>query len=57
MKSGSTYYYKHNYYAMENGKPVAKTEHVFLPGDAPSKRGAIAWDSAVLLITMSARRV
>ena len=37
VKSGSTYYYKHNYYAMENGKPVVKTEQA---------EGAIAWDSA-----------
>lgn len=47
VKSGSTYYYKHNYYAMENGKPVAKTEHVSFPGDAAEQaEGAIAWDSA-----------
>lgn len=47
VKSGSTYYYKHNYYAMENGKPVAKTEHVSFPGDvAEQAEGAIAWDSA-----------
>ena len=47
VKSGSTYYYKHNYYAMENGKPVAKTEHVSFPGDAAEQaERAIAWDSA-----------
>ena len=47
VKSGSTYYYKHSYYAMENGKPVAKTEHVSFPGDAAEQaEGAIAWDSA-----------
>ncbi len=47
VKSGSTYYYKYNYYAMENGKPVAKTEHVSFPGDAAEQaEGAIAWDSA-----------
>lgn len=47
VKSGSTYYYKHNYYAMENGKPVAKTEHVSFPGDAAEQaEDAIAWDSA-----------
>lgn len=46
VKSGSTYYYKHNYYAMENGKPVAKTEHVSFPGDAAEQvEGAIAKDS------------
>lgn len=46
VKSGSTYYYKHNYYAMENGKPVAKTEHASFPGDAAEQaEGAIAWDS------------
>ena len=47
VESGSTYYYKHSYYAMENGKPVAKTEHVSFPGDAAEQaEGAIAWDSA-----------
>ena len=47
VKSGSTYYYKHNYYAMENGKPVAKTEHVSFPGDAAEKvEGAIGKDSS-----------
>lgn len=46
VESGSTYYYKHNYYAVENGKPVAKTEHVSFPGDAAEKvEGAIAKDS------------
>lgn len=46
VESGFTYYYKHNYYAMENGKPVAKTEHVSFPGDAAEKvEGSIAWDS------------
>ena len=46
VKSGSTYYYKHNYYAMENGKPVAKTEHVSFPGDAAEQaEGVIAKDS------------
>ena len=46
VKSGATYYYKHNYYAMENGKPVAKTEHVSFPGDAAEKvEGAIGKDS------------
>ena len=46
VKSGSTYYYKHNYYAMENGKPVAKTEYVSFPGDAAEQaEGAIAEDS------------
>ena len=47
VESGSTYYYKHDYYAMENGKPVAKTEHVSFPGDATEKvKGAIGKDSA-----------
>ena len=46
VESGSTYYHKHNYYAVENGKPVAKTEHVSFPGDAAEKvEGAIAKDS------------
>lgn len=46
VESGSTYYYKHNYYAMENGKPVAKTEQVPFPGDATEKvKGAIGKDS------------
>ncbi len=47
VEKGSTYYYKHDYYAMEGGKPVAKTEHVSFPGDAAEKvEGAIAWDHA-----------
>uniref|UniRef100_UPI0025FFF45A Spy0128 family protein n=1 Tax=uncultured Senegalimassilia sp. TaxID=1714350 RepID=UPI0025FFF45A len=47
VESGSTYYYKHNYYAMEDGKPVAKTEHVSFPGDAAEQvEGAIGKDSA-----------
>ena len=47
VESGSTYCYKHNYYAMEGGKPVAKTEHVPFPGDAAEKvEGAIGKDSA-----------
>ena len=47
VESGSTYYYRHNYYAMEGGKPVAKTEHVPFPGDAAEKvEGAIGKDSA-----------
>ncbi|WP_288284761.1 Spy0128 family protein [uncultured Senegalimassilia sp.] len=46
VEKGSTYYYKHSYYAMEGGKPVAKTEHVSFPGDAAEEvEGAIAWDS------------
>ena len=46
VESGSTYYYKHNYYAMDNGKPVAKTEHVSFPGGAAGQvEGAIAKDS------------
>ena len=46
-ESGSTYYYKHSYYAMEDGKPVAKTEHVSLPGNAAEKvEGAIGKDPA-----------
>lgn len=46
VEKGSTYYYKHSYYAMEGGKPVAKTEHVSFPGDAAEKvEGFIAWDS------------
>lgn len=46
VEKGSTYYYKHNYYAMDNGKPVAKTEHVSFPGDAAEKvEGSIARDS------------
>lgn len=46
VEKGSTYYYKHNYYAMDNGKPVAKTEHVSFPGDAAEKvEGAIGKDS------------
>lgn len=45
VESGSTYYYKHSYYAMENGKPVAKTEHVSFPGNAAEKvEGAIGKD-------------
>ena len=47
VETGSTYYYKHNYYAMEGGKPVAKTEHVSFPGDAAEKvEGAIGKDSS-----------
>ena len=47
VESGSTYYYKHDYYAMENGKPVAKTEQVSFPGDAAEQaEGVIAKDSA-----------
>lgn len=47
VEKGSTYYYKHDYYAMEGGKPVAKTEHASFPGDAAEKvEGAIAWDRA-----------
>ncbi|WP_418864879.1 Spy0128 family protein [Senegalimassilia anaerobia] len=47
VESGSTYYYKHSYYAMEDGKPVAKTEHVSLPGNAAEKvEGAIGKDPA-----------
>lgn len=47
VETGSTYYYKHNYYAMENGKPVAKTEQVSFPGDAAEKvEGAIGKDSS-----------
>ena len=46
IEKGSTYYYKHDYYAMENGKPVAKTEHVSFLGDAAEKvEGAIGKDS------------
>lgn len=46
VESGFTYYYKHNYYAMENGKPVAKTEHVSFPGDAAEKvEGSVGKDS------------
>lgn len=46
VEKGSTYYYKHSYYAMDNGKPVAKTDHVSFPGDAAEKvEGSIAWDS------------
>lgn len=46
VESGSTYYYKRNYYAMEGGKPVAKTEHVSFPGGAAEQvEGAIAKDS------------
>ena len=46
VESGSTYYYKHNYYAIEDGKPVAKTEHVSFPGDAAEQvEGAIGKDS------------
>ena len=46
IEKGSTYYYKHDYYAMENGKPVAKTEHVSFPGDATEQvEGAIGKDS------------
>lgn len=46
VEKGSTYYYKHSYYAMDGGKPVAKTEHVSFPGDAAEKvEGSIAWDS------------
>lgn len=45
VEKGSTYYYKHNYYAMEGGKPVAKTEHVsFSGGAAEQVEGAIAKD-------------
>lgn len=47
VESGSMYYYKHSYYAMEGGKPVAKTEHVSFPGDAAEKvEGAIGKDSS-----------
>lgn len=47
VESGSTYYYKHNYYAMDDGKPVEKTEHVSFPGDATEQvEGAIGKDSA-----------
>ena len=47
VEKGSTYYYKHSYYAMEGGKPVAKTEHVSFPGDAAEKvKGAIGKDSS-----------
>lgn len=47
VETGSTYYYKHSYYAMENGKPVAKTEQVSFPGDAAEKvEGAIGKDSS-----------
>ena len=47
VKSGSMYYYKHSYYAMENGKPVAKTEHVSFPGGAAEQvEGAIGKDPA-----------
>lgn len=46
VESGSAYYYKHDYYAMEGGKPVARTEHVSFPGDAAEKvEGAIGKDS------------
>ena len=46
VESGSTYYYKHDYYAMENGKPVAKTEYVSFPGGAAEQvEGAIGKDS------------
>lgn len=46
VEKDSTYYYKHNYYAMDNGKPVAKTEHVSFPGDAAEKvEGSIGKDS------------
>lgn len=46
VEKGSTYYYKHNYYAMDNGKPVAKTVHVSFPGDAAEKvEGSIGKDS------------
>ena len=46
IEEGSTYYYKHNYYAMEDGKPVAKTEHVSFPGGAAEQvEGAIGKDS------------
>jgi len=46
VEKGSTYYYKHNYYVMDNGKPVAKTEHVSFPGDAAEKvEGSIGKDS------------
>lgn len=47
VEKGSTYYYKHSYYAMEGGKPVAKTERVSFPGDAAEKvEGAIGKDSS-----------
>ena len=47
VEKGSAYYYKHSYYAMEGGKPVAKTEHVSFPGDAAEKvEGAIGKDSS-----------
>lgn len=46
VEKGSTYYYKHSYYAMDGGKPVAKTEHVSFPGDAAEKvEGSIGKDS------------
>ena len=47
VEKGSTYYYKHSYYAMEGGKPVAKTEHVSFPGDVAEKvEGSIGKDSS-----------
>ena len=46
VEKGSTYYYKHSYYAMDGGKPVAKTEHVSFPGDAAEKvEGSVGKDS------------
>ena len=46
IEKGSTYFYKHSYYAMDNGKPVAKTEHVSFPGDAAEMvEGSIGKDS------------
>ena len=58
VESGSTYYYKHNYYAMENGKPVAKTEHVSFPGDAAEQaEGAIVKDPTGYYFKSGARRL
>lgn len=55
VKSGSTYYYKHNYYAMENGKPVAKTPSPAMP---PSKPRALSPGiPRVPAISSPARRV
>ncbi len=42
---GGTYYYKSNYFAMESGKPVVKTQTISFPfGTAEQFNGAIGYD-------------
>jgi pilin isopeptide linkage protein len=43
VASGSTYYYKHDYYELNGGKPLAKSASIsFKGGDAENFTGAIA---------------